>query len=135
MDWPKTLLLIKKSTIVVQSLWNFVKIFISRVLYVAGISAWLDQNCWFFINSKVLGQSTFFSSTLYLFILPRNIFLDESNPAAKIIALRSPSSLLQSRRQANREIVDCVLILSVGLFPGTVSMTTKSIGDSELRPI
>ena len=32
----------KKSTIVVQSLWNLVKIFISRVLYVAGISAWLD---------------------------------------------------------------------------------------------
>ena len=33
------------------------------------------------------------------------------------------------------EIVDWVLILSVGLFPGTVSITTKSIGDSELRPI
>ena len=38
-------------------------------------------------------------------------------------------------RQANREIVDWVFILSVGRFPGTVSMTTKSIGDSELRPI
>ena len=33
------------------------------------------------------------------------------------------------------EIVDWVLILSVGLFPGTVSITTKSMGDSELRPI
>ena len=32
----------KKSTIVVQSLWNLVKIFI--LLYVARISAGLDQN-------------------------------------------------------------------------------------------
>ena len=47
----------KKSTIVVQSLWNLVKIFIWRVLYVARISAGLDQNCEFFINSNVLGQS------------------------------------------------------------------------------
>ena len=47
----------KKSTIVVQSLWNLVKIFISWVLYVARISAGLDQNCGFFTNSKVLGQS------------------------------------------------------------------------------
>ena len=45
----------EKSTIVVQSLRNLVKIFISRVLYVARISAGLDQNCGFFINSNVLG--------------------------------------------------------------------------------
>ena len=37
----------KKSTIVVQSLWNMVKVFI----YVAGISAWLDQN---FISANIL---------------------------------------------------------------------------------
>ena len=45
-----------------------------------------------------------------LIILPRNMFLDESNPAAKIIALKSPSSLLQSKRQANLEIADWILI-------------------------
>ena len=45
------------------------------------------------------------------------------------------SPRLDKIRQANREIVDWVFILSVGRFPGTVSMTTKSIGDSELRPI
>ena len=50
----------KKSTFVVQSLWNFVKMFLSWVLYVPVISARLDQNCRFFINSQVLGLSTFF---------------------------------------------------------------------------
>ena len=58
----------EKSTIVVQSLRNLVKIFISWVLYVASISAGLDQNCGFFINSKVLGLCTFFLFTLYDFI-------------------------------------------------------------------
>ena len=52
----KNLAINKKSTIVVQSLWNLVKIFISWVLYVPKISAWLDQNCGFFINSQVFGQ-------------------------------------------------------------------------------
>ena len=56
----------EKSTIVVQSLRNLVKIFISWVLYVASISAGLDQNCGFFINSKVLGLCTFFLFTLYI---------------------------------------------------------------------
>ena len=36
---------------------------------------------------------------------------------------------------ANLEIVDWLLILSWTRLPGTVSMTTKSMGDSELRPI
>ena len=53
----------------------------------------------------------------------------------KILIFKFTSPRLDKIRQANREIVDWVFILSVGRFPGTVSMTTKSIGDSELRPI
>ena len=53
----------------------------------------------------------------------------------KILIFKFTSPRLDRIRQANREIVDWVFILSVGRFPGTVSMTTKSIGDSELRPI
>ena len=68
-------------------------------------------------------------------ILPWKIFLEESKPAAKIIALRSESSRMHKSLQANLDMVDWVLIFSVALFPGTVSITTKSIGDSELRPI
>ena len=56
----------KKFTIVVQSSWNLVKIFISWVLYFVGISAWLDQNCGFFINSHVFDQSDFHLFTLYI---------------------------------------------------------------------
>ena len=41
--------------------------------------------------------------------LPRNMFLDESNPAAYILAERSFSSRLAKIRQANLEIVDCEL--------------------------
>ena len=37
-----------------------VKIFISRVIYVARISVELDQNCGFFNNGQVLSHSTFF---------------------------------------------------------------------------
>ena len=56
----------KKSTIVAQSLWNLVKIFISWVLYVVGISTILNQNCGFYINSQVFTQSDFHLLTLYL---------------------------------------------------------------------
>ena len=84
----------------------------------------------------VVKPSTSFSPFSHLVAFsPRKIFLDESKPAAKIMALRSSSPRLDNIRQANREIVDWVFILSVGRFPGTVSITTKSIGDSELRPI
>ena len=68
-DWKwfalaKNLAINKKSTIVVQSLWNLVKIFTSWVLYVTRISAWLDQNCGFFINSQVFSQCKKFWITL-----------------------------------------------------------------------
>ena len=42
------------------------KIFISWVLNVVGISAWLHQNCGFFINSQIFGQSDFHLLTLYI---------------------------------------------------------------------
>lgn len=67
--------------------------------------------------------------------LPKNIFLDESNPAAKTKQPKSSSERPAKMRQANREIVDWVLTASTTLLPGTVSMTTKSMGHSELRPI
>ena len=54
----------KKSIIVVLSLWNLVKIFISWVIHVVWISAWLDQDCGFFISEQVLGLSTFFTHPL-----------------------------------------------------------------------
>ena len=44
----KKLAINKKSTVVVQSWWNLVKICTSWALYVAWISAWLNQNCGFF---------------------------------------------------------------------------------------
>ena len=64
----KNLAINKKSTIVVQSLWNMAKIFISLVDYVVGISVWLEQNCGYFIKSQVFGQSNFFWYTFYLLI-------------------------------------------------------------------
>ena len=62
----KNLAINKKSLIVVQSLWNLVKIFTSWVLYVVGISAWLDQNCGFVLHCQVFGQSDFHLITLYV---------------------------------------------------------------------
>ena len=53
----------KKSTIVVQSFWNLVKIF---MLLILRMSAWLDQNCGFFINSHILGQLQIWLLTLYI---------------------------------------------------------------------
>ena len=61
------------------------------------------------------------------------MFLDESKPAAKMAAFRLFLSAMIL--QANLEMVDWVLTLSTVLLPGTVSMTTKSMGLSELRPI
>ena len=104
-------------------------------------------------------------------LLPKKMFLEESNPAAyilhflagrfpvRIFLLASSSSpaptnastsllssveppppssvtsLSEMMRQANLEMVDWLFTLSCVRFPGTVSMTTKSMGDSELRPI
>ena len=61
------------------------------------------------------------------------MFLDESKPAAYIEAWRPCRSVMI--RQANLEMVDWLETLSTDRFPGTVSITTKSMGDSELRPI
>ena len=66
---------------------------------------------------------------------PKNIFLPESKPAANIRAVYGGSRSTRIR-QANREIVDCVTTLFLLRWsPGMVSMTTKSIGDSDERPI
>ena len=54
----------KKSTILLQSLENLVKIITSWVDLVARISAWSDQNCGLFTDSKVLGVCTFLLHTL-----------------------------------------------------------------------
>ena len=64
---------------------------------------------------------------------PRKMFLDESKPAAYIEAWRPCRSVMI--RQANLEMVDWLETLSTDRLPGTVSITTKSMGDSELRPI
>lgn len=72
---------------------------------------------------------------LFFFIqlTPKNIFLLESNPAAKMRALAG--SLRSTKiRHANRDIVLCITRASF-LSPGNVSMTTKSIGASDERPI
>lgn len=65
-------------------------------------------------------------------LTPKNIFLLESKPAAYILAfgasVRSTKIL-----QANRDIVLCITFASF-LSPGSVSITTKSIGDSDDRP-
>jgi hypothetical protein len=66
------------------------------------------------------------------FLTPKNIFLLESKPAANILA-RKESCLSTKIRQANREIVLCITFASF-LSPGSVSITTKSIGDSEDLP-
>lgn len=60
------------------------------------------------------------------------MFLLESKPAAKIFAFAG-SQRLTRMRQAKREIVLCITLASF-LSPGSVSITTKSIGDSEERP-
>lgn len=66
---------------------------------------------------------------------PRNMLRAASNPAAKILAVYG--GFLSTRiRQANREIVLCVtLSRELRWHPGMVSITTKSIGPSEERPI
>ena len=51
-------------TINKKSLWNLLKIVIFWVLYVTRILAWLDQNCWFFMNSQILSMYTFLTYTL-----------------------------------------------------------------------
>lgn len=65
-------------------------------------------------------------------LTPKNMFLLESKPAAKIFAFAG-SQRFTRMRQAKREIVLCITLASF-LSPGSVSITTKSIGDSEERP-
>lgn len=57
----------------------------------------------------------------------------ESKPAAKIRG-RLSSHRPTRMRQANRDMVLCITFASF-LSPGSVSITTKSIGDSDDRPI
>lgn len=78
-------------------------------------------------------RNLIYGSLLILIRLtPKNIFLLESKPAAYILAfgasVRSTKIL-----QANRDIVLCITFASF-LSPGSVSITTKSIGDSDDRP-
>lgn len=73
--------------------------------------------------------------TLNITVLtPRNMFLEVSKPAAYILQifeqLRSANI-----RQANLDMVLCITLFSPVLSPGIVSITTKSIGDSEDLPI
>lgn len=62
------------------------------------------------------------------------MFLEVSKPAANI---RQALGLFLSDmiRQANRDIVLCTTRFSPVLSPGIVSITTKSIGDSDDLPI
>lgn len=65
-------------------------------------------------------------------LTPKNMFLLESKPAAYILAF--VASVRSTKiRQANLDIVLCITFVSF-LSPGRVSITTKSIGDSDDRP-
>jgi hypothetical protein len=74
------------------------------------------------------------SSKAELALTPRNMLREESKPAAYIFATRG-FNRSQRMRHANRDIVLCSTLLSPVLSPGIVSITTKSMGDSEDRPI
>lgn len=65
-------------------------------------------------------------------LTPKKMFLLESKPAANILAFEG-SHLLTKIRHAKRDIVLCITLASF-LSPGSVSITTKSMGDSEERP-
>lgn len=69
-------------------------------------------------------------------LTPRNILLDLSKPAANTLAVYG-GSLSMTMRQAYLEMVlFCVSgFKSRHLFPGAVSVTTKSILESVERPI
>lgn len=67
-------------------------------------------------------------------LTPKKMFLDVSKPAAYILAI-FVSNRSHSMRQANLDIVLCITLFSPVLSPGIVSITTKSIGDSDERPI
>lgn len=69
-------------------------------------------------------------------LTPRNILLDLSKPAANTLAVYG-GSLSMTMRQAYLEMVlFCVSgFKSRRLFPGAVSVTTKSILESAERPI
>jgi len=67
-------------------------------------------------------------------LTPRNMFRDESKPAAYTRATRG-FERSQRMRHANRDIVLCSTLFSPVLSPGIVSITTKSMGDSDDRPI
>lgn len=65
-------------------------------------------------------------------LTPKKMFLLESKPAANILAFEG-SHRLTRMRHAKRDIVLCITFASF-LSPGSVSITTKSMGDSEDRP-
>ena len=64
-DWPRNRPLIKNSTILIQLFWNLVMTN-SWVSEISWISAWLDKNCWFFINGKNFWPVTFSSVCMIL---------------------------------------------------------------------
>ena len=63
--WPRNVLL-KKSAIFTQSLWNLVKITYPWIGKIARIKTCLGQNCGIFINTKFLGQWRFKCHTWYI---------------------------------------------------------------------
>lgn len=67
-------------------------------------------------------------------LTPKKIFLDVSNPAAYILAIFG-LFLSHNILQANLDIVLWFTFVSPVLSPGIVSITTKSMGASEDRPI
>ena len=54
----------KKSTIISQSQWKFVKITISWLVHIAMILDWLHENCGFSYKRQILGLSDFLSLSL-----------------------------------------------------------------------
>ena len=57
----------EKSTIIVQNLWNFVKLTHAWVGQIGKVSLSLDKNCGFFINSMFFCQFHFLFISLYFF--------------------------------------------------------------------
>ena len=56
----------KKSTIIVQSLFNLVKMIVSWGDYFHQVSLGLDKNCWFFTTGQFLNVCCFFLLRLYI---------------------------------------------------------------------
>jgi hypothetical protein len=79
-------------------------------------------------------NSSFNCEHVELTLTPRNMLREESKPAAKTLTTFG-FERSQRMRHANLDIVLLNTLLSALLSPGIVSITTKSIGDSDDRPI